>query len=187
MEAMLVSAGMADVTAATVSTVVSGIGTAMSALGAISQGNAEASAAKYHAKMSEMNAANARAQASVNEDAQRRQARRFLGTQRASFAQAGIGLSGSAEDVMAQSAVDAELDALNIRYQGELEAAGMTNEANLQRMRAKNARSGGFMTAGAKLLSGIGTYSAGKIQPAGQGYTAGTTGKLKSPISGSIA
>lgn len=62
------------------------------------------------------------AQASANEEAQRRQSGAYLGRQRAALGDSGTGSlgSGSNFDVARQSAINAELDALNIRYAGEL-------------------------------------------------------------------
>lgn len=65
------------------------------------------------------------AQASAQEEAQRRQSGAYLGRQRAALGDSGTGSlgSGSNFDVARQSAVNAELDALNIRYAGQLRGA----------------------------------------------------------------
>lgn len=147
--------------------------TAMQAIGAIQEGNANAAslrasqnAANYNAQVSEFNAANQRAVANQQEEAQRRQARQVLGAQRAAVSQAGIGTSGSAADVMQQSATDAELDALSLRYEGDLRARGMLAEADLQRydaqvagMNAKAAQRAGYMNAVGSILGGSGRYA----------------------------
>lgn len=121
---------------------------------------AQANADAYNAEIDAQNARVARQQANAREEAQRRQAKQVLGEQRAALAQAGIGLSGSAADVYQQSATNAELDALNIRYEGELQARGLLAQSELNtyqgkasRMNAGSARRGGYTNAAATILS----------------------------------
>lgn len=83
----------------------------------------------------------------ANEEIQRRQARQLLGQQAAAVAQAGTGYGGTTALVMDQSALNAELDALNIRY------AGLSRAKSL-RVEAKAARRQGNLMAGAYLLRG---------------------------------
>lgn len=83
-----------------------------------------------------------------DEEAQRRAARRLLGSQAAAFAQAG---GGGDAGVMGQSAVEAELDALNIRYGSKLKAHGL-------RRAASDVKRQGRYLAGAQALSGLATY-----------------------------
>jgi len=145
---------------------------AMSAVGAIQQGmaasaqaQASANAARYNAVIKEQQARSEFQQAGAREEQQRRQSRQVLGQQSAALAQAGIGLGGSALDIAEQSAFMAELDALNIRYEGDLRARGLlaAAEQNEYEARAaiaagKNAETASYISAGASLLSGIGTY-----------------------------
>lgn len=143
-------------------------GTAVSAVGAIQQGNvasanarAQQDAANYNATIEAQGATTARQQANAREEAQRRATRQFLGEQRAGLSQAGIGLDGSAADVHGQSAANAELDALNIRYEGELDARGLLAQSALTRhegqvagVNARTARRAGYMNAASTILSG---------------------------------
>jgi len=142
--------------------------TAVGVVSAINASNAQAAgyesqkqAADYNATIQSQNAAVARQQAGAREEAQRRQARQVLGEQRAALSQAGIGLAGSAADVYGQSAANAELDALNIRYEGELDARGLLAQSELTRyegkvagMNAKSAKSAGRLDAASALLAG---------------------------------
>jgi hypothetical protein len=98
-------------------------GAAMSAVSSISQASAASAAAKsaaqasdYNAAIAAQNAQTASEQGNANEEAQRRKARMVMGAQRAALAEAGIGSDGTASDLVEQSAVNAEMDALNIRY-----------------------------------------------------------------------
>lgn len=122
---------------------------------------AQAQADEYNATVASQNAAVRRQQYVAQEEAQRRQAKQLLGEQRAALAQAGIGLSGSAADVYGQSVARSELDAMNIRYTGELEASGLLAQADqyrysarTNRMNATSSRRGGYLNAAAALLSG---------------------------------
>lgn len=130
------------------------------AMGAIQQGEAEAAASEYNAKLLEQNATQSRQQAAEEERRQRIFARKYLGSIRANTAASGLNLEGSALDVLEESAEMAELDALTIRHQGDTRAIGYQNEARLERFRAKNARTGSRYRAAGYLLEG-GTRLAG--------------------------
>lgn len=134
---------------------------------------AQANADKYNATMEAQNATVARQQANAREEAQRRQARQVLGEQRAALSQAGVGLSGSAADIYGQSAANAEIDALNIRYEGELQGRGLMAQSELSNyqgkvsgMNAKTAKQAGYINAASDILSGAskgyGYYKGGK-------------------------
>lgn len=127
---------------------------------AISQHNAGEDADRQDNTQAMLNKAEGQQaeQVSATQEAtQRRQSREFLGRQAAAFAQAGVG-PGSSTDVMRQSAVDAELDAMNIRYRGALTKFGYdyNSQAAIEEGRAqkKNAN----LMAGATLLKGVSNY-----------------------------
>jgi len=161
---------------------ISGLGAVFGAYSSIQQGKAQSAQYKsqqqadlYNAKVQEQNAATIRQQASAREETQRRQARQILGEQRASLAQAGIGLEGSAADIYGQSAANAELDALNIRYEGELEAGGLLAQSKqsvfqseVSGLNAKTAQRAGYTNAATGILSGAtnlyGSYKSRKIK-----------------------
>lgn len=99
------------------------------------------------------------------ESQQRREAALFQGMQRAAIGQSGTGVGGSNADIEHQSMVFQELDALNIRYQGDLEARGLLSQASLDEYdadiageNAESSRSGGFLGMAGALLSGAGAY-----------------------------
>lgn len=89
-----------------------------------------------------------------------------LGRQRAAAAETGGGFAGgTTADVERQSAVFAELDALNVRYEGALEAYGYEEEARLHkynarvaRARANQAEKAGYIGIAGSLLGGAGDY-----------------------------
>lgn len=123
------------------------------ALPYISAGATAASAASTLAA-GKQNAANLKVQAiaanqqtQADEEAARRQSRALLGKQAAAIAEAGLNYDGTTGLIADQSATMAELDALNIRYQGRMRAMGLVGEANAE---SRNSR----RLAGQQLLAG---------------------------------
>lgn len=141
---------------------------AVGAVGAIQQGNAQAAAANYNATSQEREATQRSREANLNEEAQRRKNRQRLGRQRAQLAESGIGFGAMGESLIADSAKFAEMDALNIRYQGETQRRGLLAGANITRSEGKAARRNSRFAAAGTLLSGAGrSYSI--LNPAGSG------------------
>lgn len=126
--------------------VLGGAGTIMETQGARAEADAEARIAKRNAEA-------AAAQAGAAEDAQRRRNREFLARQSAAIGEANIGQEGSAGLLKEQTAAELELEALNIRYGGELERRGFVAEQQMAKARKRSA-SGGFLRAGGQLLAG---------------------------------
>ncbi len=79
------------------------------------------------------NAALLAQQTGAREEQSRREARQLLGAQRAAIAQSGVGFGGSSADIIRQSTMNSELDALNIRYAGDLERMGILNEIEMRK------------------------------------------------------
>ena len=145
---------------------------ALQALNSISSGNQQAAAFKAQAQANDYNAAAMRQRAETErqisgqkEQMQRRDSRIQAGSRRAAMAEAGLGLGGSMADVDSQSEALAELDALNIRYQGELEAHGLLGQASLEewqansnRKSASSAKRQGYIGAAGAMLGGYGNY-----------------------------
>ncbi|WP_394694878.1 hypothetical protein [Pseudoxanthomonas japonensis] len=71
-------------------------------------------------------------QTSAREEQLRRNFRQSLGAQRAAMAQSGTGFGGTNAALIQQSTANAELDALNIRYAGELERMGIENDITMR-------------------------------------------------------
>lgn len=146
-------------------------------LGAISQAGAaqasyksQAQASAYNAEVNRQRADNATAVANANEEAQRRQARKVIGAQRAGLAESGIDItSGTGLADLSQSSTNAELDAQNIRYGGTLNAKAFRDQATLDTYSGLVAKQNadampmrGFLGAGAAALSGYGGYVRGR-------------------------
>ena len=137
---------------------------AVTAASAIAGGDAQRRAANTNADIAEQNRKLAAEQGFAREDAFRRQARMRLGSQAAAIAESGVDPgSGSALLVAAQSATNAELDALNIRYEGLTQATGYAREAVAERRRGLNATQGSYYSAAASILDAA--SRAGGVRP----------------------
>jgi len=125
--------------------------------------NAQAQAAQTNATIARNNASGAQRAANANEEASRRKSAYALSQQRAAIGQSGVAFEGSPLDVLGQSAGNAELDALNIRYQGQLQATNYLNQGLMQEAQAgaaqqsaSNAEDAGSLGVATSLLSGAG-------------------------------
>lgn len=134
--------------------VMSFAGTAVSALGAITGATAAKAGGEYNAMVAENAAIATRQAAQYEEDRHRERVRSILSSQRAALGASGGGLEGSALEILGQTAADAELDALAIRYSGTVEAARETSRAAASRLEGRAARSAGYLRAGGSLLTG---------------------------------
>lgn len=138
------------------------ISAGVTAVGALMSASAASNAAKYNAAVAERNAKIARQQAAAEEERSRLDAMRKLGSIRAGYGASGVAMEGTPLKVLEDSAMEAELDALTIRYNGELKAMGFESDAALERKRASSAMTTGIFKAGSALLTGAGkTYGAG--------------------------
>jgi hypothetical protein len=130
-------------------------------VGALSNAKTKKNAAEYNQKVEAQRSTIATQQATVNESAQRRRTAMFLGRQTAAVAE-NAGLSGTGLDLIEQSATEAELDALNIRYGGALESMSASSQATLYGMQAEDAETSGYVGAASSALSAYGGYTKGK-------------------------
>ena len=120
------------------------IGSLISAKGSRDQGIAQSTAYKYNAAINEQNAIAARTKADYEEKETRQKAQKLMSTQRALYAKAGVDLSsGSPLLVLADTAAEAEEDALAVRWGGDVAVAEQKNQATLNRFYAKTAKKAG--------------------------------------------
>jgi len=160
---------------ATLSAVAGIVGTGVSALGAIQQGQAQSQAAKYQAGVDRNNtilaqraAKDAIERGAEAEATQRRKNTVLLARQRAAVASSGIELgTGSPLDILGDTAQFGELDAQTIRSNAEREAMGdrakasnFQASAGLNDMKASSASTAGFIGGASSLLSGGQTVAA---------------------------
>jgi hypothetical protein len=126
--------------------VVAAAGTTMSAISA-------SNAAKYNADVAEQNAIAERNRAQYEENAHRRNVQKLLSAQRALYGKANVEMEGSPLLVMEDTAGQGELDALAIRFGGDIAAAKQRSAANLARMQGSSALTSGYVSAGTSLLT----------------------------------
>lgn len=120
-------------------------GGVMSAVGSIQQGKAAQQAGEY-------NAQSALLEGQSRENAQRAAAERNMGTIRANIGKSGATTAGTPLMVLAESAANAEIDALNTRYTA-------TRQADVYRAGGANARKQGNIMAGTSLLQAAGKFA----------------------------
>ena len=131
------------------------IGTVVSVIGALRQGEASSSAAKFNAQINEQNAQIARQNAAEQAAESDRDMYLRLGMIRANQgASGGQSGQGSVLDIIGDAAAQGEKNKQNIIYQGELKARGFTNTAALDTYSGEEARTGSYFKAGSELLSG---------------------------------
>jgi hypothetical protein len=143
-------------------------GMGMSAVGAVSSGNAQAKMARYNSEMSRKNAETARRNAEIlrqegeaEANKQRQQGEDLLAQQRATYGAAGVEFTGSPLLVMQETAARVERDALAKKYNFEVgatrqegQAVNMENQANLQEYAGSTAATSGWLSGAASLLKG---------------------------------
>ena len=139
----------------TAAIVIAVAGAATGAYSAIQSAKAQEKAADFNEKVAQNNATLSKYQAA--EEARRLRVRnmRIAGAQRVAGAKSGIELtSGSFQDVMRDTAIQGEMDALTALYTGKVDATRSLSQAKLFGMEGKQAMRQGYLNAGASLLSG---------------------------------
>lgn len=131
-------------------------GGALQAKGIMDDAKAQKEASDYNATLDRQNAELAVEQARNNEIKQRQYSSKVLGQARANYGASGITMEGSAMDVMAESAANAEMDALTIRHEGYLKSAAYKASAGLEEYRGRQAVASGRTKAFAALLGTAG-------------------------------
>jgi hypothetical protein len=135
--------------------VMTAVSTVVSAGAQFMQGQSAARAASANAAMAEEEAQRARQTAAVEEQRNRDQSRRIISAQRAAYGASGVvSEEGSPLLALADSASEAELDALTIRYSGATQARRLQAQAASDRASASGARMQGLVGAGTTLLGG---------------------------------
>lgn len=132
----------------------------ISASGAVTQGLDASAAGNANAAALGQQAHVAQSQGYADEQTQRRQSAQVLGEQAAAIAQAGGGTGGTSAKVAEQSGINAELDALNIRYGGTMKASGLMAQAAAAKAQGRAGLVQSGFLAGSNLLKG---YAARKV------------------------
>lgn len=142
-------------------------GTTFGAIGAKQSANASAALQQSNAYAAERDAAFARDKAKYDETLSRQRAERIRGQQRAAIGASGLDFAGSPLDLLEETAVQSEIEALNIRAMGELSAGGSEFAAGASRLQANAYRrqgtsqlTSGLMSTGGQLAGGLATTKA---------------------------
>lgn len=156
---------------ATAALVLAGVGTAMSAHGMYAQGQQQKAMGEYQAAVNRNNqiianraAEDATQRGRIEEQQHRLKVKQVMGEQRSALAASGVQVdTGSALDVLGDTAMFGEMDALTIHSNAEREAynfrvqgANQAASAQMNLLAGSNAARNGMWGAGASLLSGAG-------------------------------
>lgn len=133
------------------------IGTAVSVVGQVMSASQQSDMANYNAKVANQNAEAIEDKAAYDARMHNQEVRKMLATQRSLYGKSGVSSEeGSPLLVMDDTVKQGAMDALAIRYGGDVEAAKARSQANLFKMQGKNIMTAGMMGAGTTLLSGAG-------------------------------
>lgn len=115
--------------------------TIFGAIGESQQLRAAAAQNDYRARLAKINDGIVEGQTNARVAQQQRQAGEVLGEQRAAVAQSGFGASGTMVDIARQSGTASLLDALSLRYEGNVKKTELQAEAEMAKWEAKQQRS----------------------------------------------
>lgn len=139
----------------------------LGAVSAISGGNAADKAGRRNGALLDAQADETRRATVTRENLTRDRSARALSDQRAALLANGVDpTSGTALIGVTQSAQDAEMDALTLRYEGLMQARGQNMEADNARYQGKAAKRMSRLTAAGSLMMAAGTYLGGTQAPA---------------------
>ena len=156
--------------AATAATYLALAGTAVTAIGQLSAGASASKAAKFNAQLAQQQAQAQREAAAENAKRQERLGDKRQGALRA--------INPDKLDLLEDSAIEEELEVQSILHAGDVGAIGSQNTATLERAKGKAARTGALIGAAGTLLLG-GAKVAGTLRPiGGQGLTTGGGGNV---------
>lgn len=119
------------------------IGGVLSGIGALAQANAAAANETAQANMKDRQALIERNTGAYKAERLAERVRQVEGNQRANYAASGLALTGSAGEVIEDSATQGALDIAAIRWNTQLTADNLGYEAKINRMNAKNAKASG--------------------------------------------
>ena len=158
---------IAPATIALISVGLSAVGTGVSVYASMEQASAQEAAAKRSASIMRNNALTEMQRAQFEAERIRRRNLLIYGKQRAMMGAAGIEATGSAEDVIFDSQVQGELDAMAALYSGASSSNALRARATQYDLEASNASTLGTLSAvshgmsgAGSILTGLGNYAA---------------------------
>lgn len=129
-----------------------GAGAALNFIGGMQRAQAARRAGEYNAAIAEQNAQVSLQEAKEEERRKREFMTRQMGMMRANVGRSGLANEGSINEVLQDSAAQAELEALTIRHKGELQAMAYRQQGALAKWEAESNAKGYEMGAAASLL-----------------------------------
>lgn len=135
------------------------IGGLVSAVGTIASAQAQAASFSAQAKVAERQAELERDKGAVEIARTREASQRLSGKQIAAFGSSGVTLAGSAQDVIADSITEANLDIGAIRFGRDVNVQNFQTQAKIARVNASQARTAGFIGALTPLINSFGQGS----------------------------
>lgn len=139
-------------------------GTALQAKGALDQGKADKRTAQTNALLAQAQERDALLRGTIEESRYRRQIAQVVGAQKAEFGKRNVAVSGTALDLLSDTADTGEQDAQTIRNNAAREAWGYKHQANeasrwgANQQKNANARAGStLLTAGATAYGRLAT------------------------------
>jgi len=140
------------------------IAAAVAATGTIISSDNSRRAANQNADAQAQAALAAQNKAAYDETMHREAGAKLLSAQRALFGKYGVSMEGSPLLVMEDTAGKIEMDALAIRYGGDIESARLRSAANLSKMQGSAAQTAGYFQAGSTLLAGASSVDGNNIR-----------------------
>jgi len=160
-----------------ISSLVGLAGTAVSAIGQIQQGQAAQKAADFRAKNNAMLAEDALKRGAEEEEAQRRKNNALLSRQKAVMAAGNVDIgSGSPLNILGDTAMLGELDAMRIRDNSKREEQALLADAQVARMEGDSAQSAATMGAFGTILGGTKDLLASSWYKTGSNNSSGWNG-----------
>lgn len=130
-------------------------GAVLGAVSSIQQGQAQKKANRFNAKMLDLQAKRTRIATTDKVTQFRQESGRIMETIKSQSAASGVRMTGTPLEVLAESAVNAELDALNLQFEGDMESARLKLEARHQRRAGTGAARAGVMGGASSIIGGI--------------------------------
>jgi len=135
------------------------IGTGLQAVAQLRQGRIEQGTFEFNAAVQTQKAQLIKEKAKLDIERQRKRARRFIASQEAAFAAAGVRLTGSPLEVIADSEAELLLDIAITDFNARVDVLNVLTEARFQLFKAQQARNTGFIRAGATLLKTLPSFN----------------------------
>ena len=133
-----------------------GVGALLSAKGQLDAGDAAREAGDAEGDLLEKNANRVEEMGEYTAFRHNMKVKKVLGAGRAAYAASGVTMSGSAMNVMRESAVEGERDRLAILYNAEVKADTMRDQASIARYSGRAAQRAAQYSAAGSLLGGAG-------------------------------